>query len=101
MSNGIRGPEWFARQDWVELRKKGREHFIWFHRVLLLGVPIGASLVVWAFDLLGLHARDALSRQGFALMYFCIGVTVVVAYVFAWLEWVDREEKFSRRDKQD
>ena len=101
MANRLHGPDWFDRQDWVELRKKGRQHFVWRYRVLPFGVPMGAVSVLWAFDLLGLGARDIFTRQGLALTYYCMGVYLVVTYILAQIEWVQREEKFDQRGKQD
>jgi hypothetical protein len=99
MPNEIRGPEWFRQQDWPELRKSGREHFVWRHRILPYGVPMGLAAVAWWFDRFGLGARDILTRQGISLTYSVMGVDLLVTYVLARIEWVQREEKFADKGR--
>jgi hypothetical protein len=61
---------------------------------------MGLVALVWFFDLLGLGIRDLLTKQEIALAYYVLGVTLLITYVFARIEWAQREEEYARMGKK-
>jgi hypothetical protein len=84
----------YLEQEWPVIRAEGRGRFVWRHRVLPFGIPIGCFGIVWFFYLDGLGPAALLTREGASLAYYVMGVTVVVIYIYARIEWAERERHY-------
>jgi hypothetical protein len=92
--------ERFLLTEWPAVRKRGREHFVWRHRVLPIGLPTAAIVAAWAFWELGFSARDLMRIEGIALAYISLIFGAGIFYFFARLEWNERERKY-RKNRGD
>lgn len=86
--------EHFLRAEWPEVRRRGREHFIWRQRVLPIGLPTAGIVAAWAFWEVGFSLRDLMKPQGLALAYITMMFAACIFYFFARLEWDERERKY-------
>lgn len=91
----------YLEAEWPRIRKLGRSRFVWRHRVLPFGIPIGLFAVLWILQKDGVSSSDLLTARALALAYFAIAVVTVTAYVFARIEWSEREERFLKRKPDD
>ena len=87
----------YLEAEWPELRKLGRESFIWRQRVLPFGLPIALGLIVWVYSELGYRVPDLLRFHGAAVAYLILTIGLGLAYASARLEWNEREAKYKRK----
>jgi hypothetical protein len=86
----------FLEAEWPELRALGRERFVWLHRVLPIGIPLGAFMTIWSYRELGYSFRHLLTPMGAALAYLSFVIAIGITYFSGRLEWDQREEKYQK-----
>jgi bacteriorhodopsin len=88
------GIRFYLEHEWLAIRTRGRHRFVWKQRVLPYGIPISLFGVMWFFYLSGLGPGAIVTREGASLAYYVIGITAVVIYVYARVEWAERERRY-------
>lgn len=91
----------YLEAEWPQIRKGGRSRFVWRHRVLPFGVPGGFFAILWILRRDGVSMSELLTGRALWLAYFAMAVMIVTAYVFARIEWSEREDKHLKRRPDD
>lgn len=93
--------ERFLQAEWPEVRKRGRDHFIWRQRVLPIGLPTAVIVATWAFSEVGFSWRDLLKPHGLGLAYIGMVLGAGIFYLFARVEWDERERRYREKHGDD
>lgn len=87
--------------DWPELRKRGKRRFVITHRVIPMGIPLGAVMSAWWFRELGMSVADVITIRGLGTLYLNMLLTAGSAYFYGSDEWERRERRYRGADNLD